>query len=163
MDFATITDAQLDDMRATPKTLLNPGARWVAKGSHREKNFHLSALRNSEEKYRVFVRVSEHNPDVFSAGLVRVFGSDEALVLARYNGGYHPHRNVVEKTRVPAVCHRHLATERYIKAGLDPDGYAEAIVGYNDVEGALTTLFQHCGIGDSGGAPNMQPVQAELF
>lgn len=163
MDFATITDAQLDDMRATPKTLVNPSARWVPKGSHKEKNYHLVAQRNIDEKYRIFVRLSEHNAEVFSAGLVRVFGTDETLVLTRYNGAYHPHRNVLERTKVPAVCHRHIATERYIKAGLDPDGFAEAIADYNTVDGALATLFQHCGVGEGGSEPDQQPAQAELF
>lgn len=161
MDFTTLTDAQLDDMRCTPKTISNPGARWVTKGSHREKNYHLVATRNSEEKYRVFVRVSEHNESVFSVGIIRVFGPDEALVLARYNGGYHPHRNVIEKTKVPAVCHRHIATERYIKAGHDPDGFAEPINDYNTVEGAIATLCQHCCIGTEDSVPDVVPQQAE--
>lgn len=162
MDFATITDAQLDDMRTTPKRIINPGARWVTKGSHKERNFHLVADRSDEEKYRIFMRVSEHNSDVFSAGIVRVFGTDETLVLARYNGGYHAHRNVMERTKVPAVCHRHVATERYIKAGHDPDGFAEPITDYNTVEGAFDMLCQHCGVSDSSGDPPPQPAQTEL-
>ncbi|MBB5402663.1 hypothetical protein [Paraburkholderia youngii] len=163
MDFGAYTDAQLDDMRATLKTIVNPAARWVTKGSHREKNFQLVALRDIDEKYRVFVRVSEHNPSVFSAGLVRVFDAERSLVLARYNGGYHPHRNVLERTKVPAICHRHLATQRYIQAGLDPDGFAEPIEGYNTVEGAFEILSRHCGIAGEESAPPEVQRQGDLF
>lgn len=162
MDFATITDAQLDDMRETPKTITNTGARWVAKGSHKEKNYHLVADRNNEEKYRIFVRISEHNATVFSAGLVRVFAGDQTLILARYNGGYHPHRNVIEATKVPAVCHRHVTTERYIQAGHDPDGFAEARTDYNNVEGAFAALCRQCGIDCPDDTPDAPPTQTEL-
>ncbi|CAE6851248.1 hypothetical protein SAMN05444172_1610 [Burkholderia sp. GAS332] len=146
MDFTSLTDDNLDDMRATAKIIDNPSARWVPKGGHKEKNLTLTAERDPSEKYRVFVRISVSNQSVFSAGLVRIYPSGETLVLLRYNGGYHPHRNVIERNKVPAVCHRHIATSRYIRAGYDADGYAEPIADYNSVEGAFECLCRDCGI-----------------
>lgn len=165
MDFSLLTDADLDDMRQTPKTIVNPTARWVTKGSHRQKDFNVTAVRDPDETYRIFLRVSEHNDSVFSAGIVRTFPSGEGLVLARYNGGYHAHRNVLERTKVPAVCHRHVATERYIHAGLDPDGFAEPITGYNTIEGAFDRLRCDCGLDDpASDVPSATiPIQPDLF
>lgn len=41
--------------------------------------------------------------------------------------------------------HIHLATEDYIKAGLDPDGYALTAEGrYTTMKGALLCLVQDC-------------------
>lgn len=146
MEFAEFTDAELDDLRSTRKTIHNANARWVAKGGHREKNFNLVADRDPQERYRIFLRVSVTNGAVFSAGLVRVFASDQSLILVRYNGGYHPHRNIIERTKVPAVCHKHIATARYILAGYDADGYATSATGYNSVEGAFEVLCKECGV-----------------
>ncbi|CAN7418007.1 hypothetical protein [Paraburkholderia hospita] len=146
MDFTILTDADLDDMRLTAKTFANPGARWVTKGAHKERNFQLWANRDDMEKYRVFARISVTRDSVFSVGLVRTYPSGESLILVRYNGGYHAHRNIIERNKVPAVCHKHVATARYIAAGLDADGYAEAIDDYNSVEGAFACLLRDCGI-----------------
>lgn len=146
MDFATLTDADLDLMRSCAKKLDNPNARWVEKPGHRQKNLLVSAIADPTEKYRIFVRVSESNTGVFSVGLSRIFQGDEALILLRYNSAHHPHRNILEKTRVPATFHRHIATHRYIAAGLDPDGYAEEINGYNSVATALSKFLLDVGI-----------------
>jgi hypothetical protein len=146
MDFHRLTDDDLNAMRRAPKKIINPSARWVTKGGHREKNFTLHSIDNAEETFRVFLRVSATRIHVFSVGLARTFPDDEVLVLARYNSGHHAHRNILERTKVPAVCHRHLATHRYISAGLDPDGYAEPIYDYNSVEGAFECLCRDCGI-----------------
>lgn len=127
MDFQTLSDFDLDAMRLVSKTIMNPAARWVTKGGHREKNFVLCDTASPAAQYRVFLRVSATRSNVFSVGLARTYSSEEVLILVRYNSGHRPHRNILERTRVPAVCHRHLATQRYIRAGLDPDEYAEPI------------------------------------
>lgn len=157
MAFGEFSDADLDDMRTTPKSILNPTARWVTKGGHREKNYQLVAQRDPEECYRIFVRVSASRASVFSVGLARVFPSEKSLVLLRYNGAYHSHRNVIERNVVPPVYHRHIATQRYILAGNDPDGYAEPIERYNSVDTALDCLLRDCGI-PSPSSPNQQPL-----
>lgn len=90
-----------------------------------------------------------------------VSGSDarpRALLLVRYNGPYHPHRNIIERTKVPIGCHRHLATQRYIAAGLDADGFAEAVSGYNSIEGAFDSLCKECAVASL----ENDPLQSEL-
>jgi hypothetical protein len=158
MDFQLLTDEVLEAMRRTPKIIVNPRARWVPKGAHREKNFSLHDARDATQTYRLFLRVSATNQTVFSVGLARVWAPEATLILARYNGPYHPHRNVLERTKVPAACHRHLATRRYIAAGLDADGYAESVSDYNCVEGAFHCLCRDCGIASL----EHNPFQPEL-
>jgi hypothetical protein len=158
MDFQTLSDIQLDAMRRAFKTITNPAARWVTKGGHREKNYALHDVDSPQETYRVFLRVSASNASAFSVGLARVYSPDEVLVLVRYNGPYHPHRNILEGTKVPVGYHKHLTTQRYIAAGLDPTGYAEPISDYNRVDGAFDCLCRDCGVA----APKVDPLQAQL-
>jgi hypothetical protein len=146
MDFQTLSDIDLDAMRRAPKMIANPAARWMPKGGHKEKNFLLRHSTSPTETYRVFVRVSSSNVGVFSVGLARTFSADEVLVLVRYNGAYHSHRNVLEGTKVPAAYHRHMTTQRYIRARLDPSGYAEPISDYNSADGAFDCLCRDCNI-----------------
>lgn len=141
-DFSHLTDEDLEKLRKVPKRILNPTARWAIKGGHREKNFSVCETEDPSSKYRVFMRASCTNESVFSVGLARIFDTGATLVLLRYNGAYHPHRNVIERNKLPAAIHRHVATERYIRAGLDPDGFAEPFKGYVTVEGALHCLLR---------------------
>ncbi|CAG2132286.1 hypothetical protein [Cupriavidus numazuensis] len=161
VDFSHLTDADLDRLRREPKKVENPSARWATKGGHREKNYQVRAIDDETAKYRVFVRVSVSNPAVFSVGLVRLFHSGGALVLVRYNGAYHPHRNVIERNKLPAATHRHIATERYIRAGYDPDGFAELFEGYTTVDGALHCLVRDTLISGLSTSPDA-PQQLEL-
>ncbi|MDR5834987.1 hypothetical protein [Caballeronia sp. LZ034LL] len=146
MDFRLLTDDDLNAMRLAPKLIVNPRARWVIKGTHREKNFVLHDARDATQAYRIFLRVSSTNPSVFSVGLTRVWSAEMTLILARYNGPYHSHRNILERIKVPVGHHRHLATHRYINAGLDADGYAESVSDYNSVGSAFERLCRDCGI-----------------
>jgi hypothetical protein len=158
MDIQLLTDNDLDAMRHAPKVIVNPSSRWKIKGAHQEKSFLLRDARDATQEYRLFLRVSSTNTNVFSTGLTRVWSSDETLILVRYNGPYHPHRNILERTKVPAGCHRHLATQRYIVAGLDFDGFAEPAAGYNSVEGAFGVLCNDCNVA----TPEHNPLQPEL-
>jgi hypothetical protein len=158
MDLQLLTDADLDGMRCAPKIIVNPRARWVAKGAHREKNLALCDARDPTQSYRLFVRLSATRQSAFSVGLARVWSSDETLMLTRYNGPYHAHENVLEQTKVPIGCHRHITTQRYIRAGLKADGYAEATREYQSVEGAFECMCRDCGVI----ALNFDPFQTEL-
>lgn len=146
MALSTLTDADLDRMRADPKRVINPRARRIEKRGHIEQNFDVVSREDATITYRLFFRQSIIRPEVFSVGLIRTFLSGETLILVRYNGGYHTHRNVIERVSLPAATHRHLATERYITGGHDPDGYAELSVGYHTAEGALHRLATDCNI-----------------
>ncbi|WP_160110319.1 hypothetical protein [Caballeronia arvi] len=118
----------------------------------------LHDARDATQAYRLFLRVSVTNGSVFSAGLARVWASDDVLILSRYNGPYHAHRNIIERTKVPFGCHRHIATQRYIVAGFDADGFAEPTSGYNSIEGAFECLCRDCGVA----SPDYHPLQHEL-
>ncbi|WP_244826392.1 MULTISPECIES: hypothetical protein [unclassified Caballeronia] len=158
MDFLLLTDDDLESMRHAPKSIVNKGARWVTKGGHREKNYVLHDARDMTQVYRLFLRVSLTRASAFSVGLARVWSPDATLVLVRYNGPYHGHRNVIERVKVPLGCHKHVATERYIRAGHDPDGYAESVYDYNSVEGAFDCLCRDCSVD----LLDYNPFQSEL-
>ena len=158
MDIRLLTDDDLEGMRRSPKIIVNPRAKWITKGVHREKNFTLHDARDATQGYRLFLRVSTIKSIAFSVGLTRVWSPEETLILARYNGPYHAHGNVIEGNKVALGCHRHLTTQRYIQGGHRVDGYAEAIDEYNSVEGALECLCRHCGIASL----EYDPFQPEL-
>src|SRR5438132_9774066 len=64
----------------------------------------------------------------------------EELILVRYNGASHPHPNRLEGNRIDFVPHIHRATERYLRANLKPEGFAENTTRYTTLSGALHEL-----------------------
>ena len=72
--------------------------------------------------------------------------SGDTLTLVRYNGSSHAHRNKIEGEAVDFICHIHKATERYIKAGMKAESYAEKTELYSTLEGALHQLMLDCNI-----------------
>ncbi|WP_061180178.1 hypothetical protein [Caballeronia pedi] len=160
MDLNLLTDDDLESMRRAPKVIDNPRARWVAKRGlgHHEKNLELHDARDTTQRYRLFLRLSSTKPSAFSVGLRRIWSSEASLLLVRYNGPYHAHGNVLEQTRVELGCHKHFTTERYIRAGLKVDGYAEAATEYNSIESAFECFCREFGVA----ALNFNPFQPEL-
>lgn len=154
MDLSALTEADFDRMRTEPKRVTNRRARQIEKRGHVERNFDVISLADPSVTYRLFWRQSVVRTSVFSVGLIRTFLSGETIVLVRYNGGYHTHRNVIEGATLPATTHRHVATERYVTGGYDPDGYAEPVVGYHTAEGALHCLVTDCKIAGLNTAPD---------
>jgi hypothetical protein len=67
-------------------------------------------------------------------------------MLLRYNGPSHSHPNKLEKEDLDHVCHIHRATERYIRANLKAEGFAEKTRSYGAVKGALHELVKDCRI-----------------
>lgn len=139
-----LTDAMLDALRAEEKKKAS-GTRTKEKMGHLQQQFDLVASADHERQFTIFTRVSATKPDVFSVGLTLVL-PDRHLILCRYNSGHHGHRNMLERERMSAVPHRHVATERYIAAGLDPDGWAEEMTGYATLEEALAKLVRDCNV-----------------
>lgn len=142
--ISLLTDAQLDELRAEPKKKAS-STRAKDKMGHTGRQYELVSASNLDRRYRLFIRQSTSNPDVFSVGL-SVLMSDGELILCRYNSGHHGHRNILEKIKLPAAHHQHIATHRYIAAGLDADGFAIPRPEYNSVDGALAFLVQECNI-----------------
>ena len=109
-DPTSLTDEYLDEMRSEPKYKVS-ATRSKVKGKSNEQQFECRANSSEHRVYRVFTRQNIVLPSVFSVGMTIVqTGSD--LILCRYNSGHHPHRNVLERERVPATPHIHVATQR---------------------------------------------------
>lgn len=141
-----LTDNALADMRTERKRVENPGARIVEKAGHQERNFDLVSEEDPLRRYRIFVRQSRFEPTAFSAGLIREFSAGTTLVLVRYNGPTHTHRNRLEGTRLPACTHRHVTKASYLERGMAADGFAVRDTRFTTVEGALRCLLEDCNV-----------------
>jgi hypothetical protein len=138
-----LTDARISELLKVDKAVTFAPKRGSEKGKHVEWDFDLES--NDGVKFTVFVRENSMLDDDFSCGLCWASPSGESVILARYNGGSHPHPNRIEGTKLPMHAHVHRATERYMKAGR-PDGYAEPTDLYSNIGGALRSLIQECSI-----------------
>lgn len=138
------TDAHFNALRTERKKKAS-GTREREKLGHVGRQYELVSAENPARRYRLFIRQSTSNPDVFSVGLC-VEVSDGDILLCRYNSGHHGHRNILEKQKLPPVHHQHIATARYVAAGLNIDGFAIPRSDYNTVDGALAFLIQECNI-----------------
>jgi len=105
-------------------------------------------LPNGHE-FKLFLRGNRLYPLDFSVILVFKDLDSTEYILRRHNGT-HPsrHTNDYEKrlnlpnAELPVCFHRHLATERYQKAGLRIDGYAEQAFDYNDIQSAQDAMIR---------------------
>lgn len=142
--FDGLSDTDLELFRTEPKVKVS-GSHAKAKDIFVEQQFELVSKADSGRRYRLYRR---HHPElsgVFSVGLAVCIGA-EWLTVCRYNGDYHPHKNHIEKNRLVGVFHIHHATERYIQAGLHPDGFAVQTDRYSTVDAALRCMILDCGI-----------------
>jgi len=116
--------------------------------SQRDLSLHLS---NGHE-FNLILRSNRLYPLCFSVILVFKDIDGSEYILRRHNG-MHPskHTNEYEKrlnlpnAELPICFHRHLATERYQKAGLKIDGYAEQANDYGDIKTAQYTMIHDAG------------------
>lgn len=100
-------------------------------------------------EFRLIFRSNRLHPQDFSVLLIFKDTDGTEYVLRRHNGT-HPsrHTNEYEKRKnlpnaeLPICFHRHLATERYQRAGLRIDGYAEQANDYNDIHTARNAMFR---------------------
>ena len=152
-----LTDAHFEGLRREPKIKAS-STRAKDKMGHNERQYELTSITQPERRFRMFLRISLSNPEVFSIGLTLVQAESD-LVLCRYNSGHHGHRNILEKEKIPPACHQHLATARYIAAGLEHKGFAVLRTEYDSFDGALALMIQECNI------ENVLPndPQAKLF
>jgi hypothetical protein len=133
-----ITDVVVARLKALPKRIENPRARNTKKEKHQERNYEVTG---GGERFSIFVRQSARVPDGFSCGLLWLPSGGGKVILARYNGADHPHRNTIEGDRVDFTFHVHTATERYAQAGAKTEHYATATTRFSDVNGALRALL----------------------
>ena len=139
-----LTDAQLDVLRTEPKKKAS-ASRAKDKQGHNERQYEVVAIANTERRYRLFVRQSLSNLDVFSVGLTLLLPEND-LLLCRYNSAHHGHKNKIEGIKIPPAYHQHIVTQRYIAADINMDGFAILRTEYNSVDSALALLVQECNI-----------------
>lgn len=107
----------------------------------------LSVSGGSGHEFNLILRRSQQSPLDFS--VILVYTEESHDYILRRNNGAHPsrHTNKWEKMRGVPDCqldvgfHIHMATERYQRAGLDIDGYAEQTDRYQDFDGALRVML----------------------
>ena len=126
-----------------PFTLVNP--IFVSRDGHLRAHFDVIGLDRGQ--YQVHLRVSEEDALDFSAVLsYRLRSTNTWIILRRYNGKAHEHRNPIEKEPVFFDYHIHMATERYQRApGRKPETYAVVTTRYVDIHGAIECLVEDCG------------------
>jgi hypothetical protein len=141
---SVLTDGIFDALRAEPKRKTS-GTRAKEKMGHIEQQFELASFEVPDRHFRLFIRQSSSNSVVFSVGLTLVRPEGD-LILCRYNSGHHGHKNILERERLPAACHQHILTERYVSAGLEHKGFAVLRTEYNSIDGALALLVAECNV-----------------
>ncbi len=127
---------ELDALRAMPKRIANPRARWLEKPkgrpAHRQCSFQASGDGGTEERFLIYQRQNLQDEHDFSCGIAHLPRC--ALTLARYNGPSHEHGAIVYRP------HIHRASEKAIVAGLKPESGAEETERFETLEGALACL-----------------------
>lgn len=144
-----LTDAEIQRLLELPKTITNPKARTISKRGSEQVNYDAEAA--GGERFRVYLRQNLRIPEGFSCGLLYVPQAGEPVTLTRYNGSDHEHANPLEHgAPMPAACHIHRATERYMQAGRKAEHFAQTTDRYRDLAGALKALAMDCNIAGLG-------------
>ena len=145
MNIETLTDEIIDQLLKEPKLVQNKRKKISQKMQHEERNYDVIS-EDGENSYTLIVRQSRLQISNYSCGLKLNAKSSQSIMLVRYNGEGHPHRNPLEKENFEGKCHIHRATERYIKAGRKPEMYAEITQRYANSLEALKCLIEDCNI-----------------
>jgi hypothetical protein len=154
-----LTDEEIDRLIRMPKQIVNPKARKKVQSGSLQINYDVVG---PGYRFQLFVRQNQRLENGFSCGLLWLAESGQKVVLARYNGSDHEHRNPLDKIRkMPHCCHIHKATQRYMEAGRKAEHYAEATTRYTNVDGALLALLSDCNVSGLGLLKN--PSQSSLF
>ena len=141
MSFESLTDEKIAQLLAMPKRVTNPKAREIADANHLKRDFMVQSDDGAED-FVLFTRQNKTVRDDFSCGVRWIAPGGEDLILVRYNGPSHPHPNSIEKDRLDFVSHIHRATERYIRANLKAEAFAEMTNRYSTMAGALHELVR---------------------
>lgn len=140
MNARIYTDEELSELRAMPKRVLNPGARWVEKPSgrpvHRQRIFRVSGQTSENLKFSIYQRQNIMDDCDFSCGISYVTSGARPLTLARYNGPSHKHGDIYYKP------HIHRTLERTMEIGKRPEAEAEETSRFETLEGALACLIE---------------------
>ena len=155
MGLEAISQEKIDQLLQIPKKVKNPSAREKQKGVHTEKNYKVVS-EDGGISFNLFLRQNTLIKDDFSCGLIWNMPSGETLVLARYNGRSHPHKNHLENEKLTACFHIHKAQEKYLLAGRKAEGYAEETDRYSSLKDALRCLLLDYNISGLSREPDQQ-------
>ena len=141
MNVRLYTKAELEGLRALPKRVTNPRARWLekpkARPAHRQRNFQAVGQQDETARFLIYQRRNLADESDFSCGITYLARDGSSLTLARYNGPGHEHGAIAYRP------HIHRATEEAIAAGGKPEREAEETERYETLEGALACLIDH--------------------
>ena len=136
MNTKLYTDDELDQLRAMPKRVTNPGARWVTKPGHGQRNFKVHSLEGEASRFEVYQRQNQSDENDFSCGIAFIPPGGRRLTLGRYNGPSHIHRDIAYQP------HIHQVTARAIAAGKKPESEANETDRFTTLDGAFRCLIE---------------------
>ena len=129
------SDDELDELRSMRKRVTNPGARWVTKPGHRQRNLKLTGVDDVTVRFEVYQRQNESDENDFSCGIAYIPTGGRRLTLARYNGPSHVHGDIAYRP------HIHRATASAIAAGKKPESEAAETDQFTTLDGAFACLI----------------------
>ena len=148
MNSVVYTDEELAELKAMPKHVTNPGARWQEKPSatptHRQRNLQVIAQAEPDARFAIYQRQNIADEVDFSCGIRYCPLGGTPIVLARYNGSSHAHHDIAYRT------HIHRATEEAIRAGRKPESKAGETDRYTTLEGATACLLEDYNVSGMG-------------
>ena len=145
MTILDLTDAKIQSLLIKEKVVVNPRARQKHEAKHTRQDFEVKS-KDGADDFRLFIRQSLVIQAGFSVGLVWISPSKEEAILMRCNGSDYLHRNRIEGSNFDEEFHIHIATERYVSAGLRAESYAEISKDYQNVNDAKHHLCRACNI-----------------
>ena len=153
MNLKHYTDEELDELRALPKRVTNPMARWLDKPKvspgHQQRSFQAVSEDDDEARFSIYQRQNLADASDFSCGIAYLPRGGSSLTLARYNGPGHEHGDIAYRPHV------HRATERAIAAGKKPESEAESTDRFETLEGALACLLEDFNLHGLTATPDM--------
>lgn len=140
MNSVVYTDDELATLKAMPKRVANPGARWQEKPSatptHRQRNLQVIARAEPDTRFAIYQRQNAAGEIDFVSDVRYCPLGGTPIVLARYNGPSHVHHDIAYRP------HIHRTTEEAILAGQRPESKASETDRYTTLEGATACLLE---------------------
>lgn len=130
------SDEELDTLRSMEKRVTNPGARWVTKPGHRQRNFKVDGAGDDASRFEIYQRQNESDDNDFSCGIAFIPPGGRRLTLGRYNGPSHIHGSINYRPHV------HRATAAAIAAGKKPESEADQTNRFTSLDGAFRCLIE---------------------
>lgn len=138
------TDEKFEQLMQMRKQIKNPGAHWSDRPKshigHKQRNFKAMAVDIPGVNFGVYMRQNIDLDEDFSCGIEYRPFVGSSIVLARYNGPSHWHRDA-DKV-IDRRPHIHRASERAISMGKKPDWFADETDRFETLEGALACLMK---------------------